>query len=130
MRKCNARNPPIQPPASATWAGDSSYQSARKVAAAGMKNRKESIWENETNAGLRAKKFAEPFLSVRKDERPFPYFATAVKGGRWYYDAARLCKKTGLKLDPKRKIEPFSRYMMRRLGIARLIGICRHLLRK
>ncbi|MFH1427400.1 MAG: hypothetical protein ABIG60_02630 [Patescibacteria group bacterium] len=75
-----------------------------------------SGWDMELKEKERVKKISQPFLSVKKNKPAINYFATAIKKGRWYYDAIKLCQKEGIKINKeKRPIEKFSRYVLRKL---------------
>jgi FkbM family methyltransferase len=86
----------------------------------------EQIRHTETTASVRAKNTVQkPFLSVFKNERPFPYFATAIKKGVWYYDAIQLCKKEGIGIKTNKPIESFRHYVVRKLHAERFIRLAK-----
>ncbi|MFH1822961.1 MAG: hypothetical protein ABH830_04660, partial [Patescibacteria group bacterium] len=82
-----------------------------------------SGWDMELKEKERIKKISQPFLSVKKNKPAINYFATAIKKGRWYYDAVRLCEKEGIKIDKeKRPVENFSDYLFRKIINIPIIG--------
>lgn len=77
----------------------------------------ETGWNMEIDGSKRSINIKEPFLSVYKKVLDYPK-ATAVKKGKWLYDAVKLCEKEGIKIDgTKRKIEGRSRYFLRITGL-------------
>ena len=74
----------------------------------------ESGWDMELKTGSeRIKKINSPLLCVEKPA--IDYFATAIKKGRWYYDAVKLCEKEGIKVNKsKRPIQSFFGYVLRK----------------
>jgi hypothetical protein len=73
----------------------------------------------------------EVFLSVKVSNPAINHFVTAIKRGRWFYDAVALCKKEGIYIDvSKRPVESRRDYIVRR--IARLLpaDILRRILKK
>lgn len=86
----------------------------------------EQIRHTETTASMRAKEAVQkPFLSVYKNELPFPYFATAIKKGVWYYDAIQLCKKEGIEVKTNKPIESFRHYVVRKLHVEHFIRLAK-----
>lgn len=72
----------------------------------------ESGWDMEIKGSKRISNLKTPFLCVYK--KAIDYFCTAIKRGRWYYDAVKLCEKEGIKIDKnKRPIESGKEYFLR-----------------
>lgn len=97
----------------------------------GLLKEGESGWDMEVKGTERSRAITQPFLSVT--DWALPYFRmTAIKKGRWYYDAVQLLKKEGIDVDPtKRPVEPFGEYLWRRLTSVPLVGrTARRIVRK
>lgn len=91
----------------------------------------ESGWDMELGNGQdRSDAVEEPFLSItrsrilqRNNNPAINYFCTAIKKGRWYYDAIKLCDKEGINIDKNmRPIESKKRYYWRKLCYFPIIG--------
>lgn len=75
----------------------------------------ENGWDMERKGSIRSMEVKQPFFSVVKPA--IDYFPkTAIKKGRWYYDAVALCKREGISIaGSNRPIEPFREYLWRKL---------------
>lgn len=75
----------------------------------------ESGWDMESRGSIRSMEIKQPFFGVVKPV--IDYFPkTAIKRGRWYYDAVKLCKKEGISIaESNRPIEPFGEYLWRKI---------------
>ena len=81
----------------------------------------ESGWDMEFKGSERAAKLSATFLCVYISA--IDYFATAIKRGRWYYDAVQLCEREGIKLDlSKRPVETQHEYYFRLVKQTPYIG--------
>jgi hypothetical protein len=76
----------------------------------------ENAWQFEIIGTERSRALEQPFLSVwPKDGAAIDHFATAIKKGRWQWDAVRFLKKEGIEVDRSRRaVEPFWFYLLRR----------------
>lgn len=74
----------------------------------------ESGWDMEFRGTERSRGDYRLFLAAKKP--PLYYFpTTAIKKGRWYYDAVRLCRREGIELDlNKRAVESKSEFYKRK----------------
>jgi hypothetical protein len=83
----------------------------------------ESAWQMEIDGTRRSSKTDELFVSVWQGDYPIDYFATAIKKGRWLYDAVKMCKKERVNADfTKREVESFAHSIIRKLAHMYFIG--------
>ncbi len=76
----------------------------------------ENAWQMEWDGTKRSSVMNELFLSVYKKNPAIDYYATAIKRGKWFYDAIALCKKEGIYVDTsKRKVETRNKYILRKI---------------
>jgi hypothetical protein len=84
----------------------------------------ESAWNFEKNGSKRAHERGMGFYSIKRSlfpliktiRYPINYFCTAVVRGQWQYDAARMCRKAGIRIDSElREIETYQHYIKRRI---------------
>jgi hypothetical protein len=88
----------------------------------------ETGWNMEIDGSKRSADIKEPFLSVYDKALDYPD-ATAVKKGKWLYDAVKLCEKEGIKIDEtKRKVETRIRYFLRISKLPRILNRFKNLL--
>lgn len=82
----------------------------------------ESGWDMELRGSIRSMETKQPFFSTVKPV--IDYFPkTAIKKGRWYYDAVRLCRKEGISIAGSgRSIESFGEYLWRKLTNLPFLG--------
>ncbi len=82
----------------------------------------ESGWDMELNGSIRSAEIKQPFFGVVKPV--IDYFPkTAIKRGRWYYDAVKLCRKEGISIaKSNRPVESFKEYLWRRLTHLSFLG--------
>lgn len=75
----------------------------------------ENAWQFEIIGTERSRSVTVPFLSVwPKDGSAINHFATAIKKGRWQWDAVRFLKKEGVEIDRSRRaVESFGFYLLR-----------------
>lgn len=75
----------------------------------------EGGWDMEIKGSERSKEISRLFLSSTK--MIIPYFkTTAIKKGRWYYDAVKFCRHEGITLDlSKRKVESRREFYRRKI---------------
>jgi hypothetical protein len=74
----------------------------------------ENGWDMELNGSIRSAEIEQPFFSAIKPV--IDYFPkTAIKKGRWYYDAIKLCEREGISIvGSGRPTESFREYLWRR----------------
>jgi hypothetical protein len=83
----------------------------------------ENAWNMEFNGTKRSWEMNETFLSVWQESPAIEYFATAIKKGRWQYDAVKFCEKEGIDVDySKRGIESKSEYIHRKIRSVPVLG--------
>lgn len=82
----------------------------------------ENAWQMELMGSARSNEIGAPFLSVSCADKAMEQYATAIKKGIWFYDAVLLCKREGIKLNLRRPVEPFSRYVLRRIKRLPFLG--------
>lgn len=82
----------------------------------------ENAWQMELDGTQRAHKMNELFLSVWPRDAVILIFATAIKRGRWLYDAIKLCEKEGIAVSPNRPVETFGEYILRKASYLPVIG--------
>lgn len=82
----------------------------------------ENAWQFELDGTKRASMMDELYLSVWPKDVAIHEFATAIKKGRWQYDALQLCKKEGIPVATKRPVEGMGGYVTRRLAYLPLVG--------
>jgi hypothetical protein len=83
----------------------------------------ENAWQMELDGTERSRKIEAPFLCVKQKFAPIDYFCTAIKRGRWFYDAVKLCQAAGINLDlNKRPVESYRNYAIRTLSKKPVIG--------
>ncbi|MFA6006376.1 MAG: hypothetical protein WC764_01465 [Candidatus Paceibacterota bacterium] len=80
-------------------------------------------WKFEFEGSKKTAQYSKKLLSVMQHDSPLPYFATAIKRGRWYYDAVKLCEREGIRLDLTiRPVEPYAAYLRRQIFELPYIG--------
>lgn len=79
---------------------------------------KENAWQFEILGTERSRTYPRPFLSVWKKDGPaINHFATAIKKGRWQWDAVRFLKREGVEVDRSRRaVETFWIFLLRQGG--------------
>jgi len=82
----------------------------------------ENAWQMELDGTKRAAQMDELFLSVWPGDDAMPLFATAIKKGRWQYDALRLCKSEGIPVVSARPREGFIEYITRNASYLPVLG--------
>ncbi|MCK4554484.1 hypothetical protein KAU19_06040 [Candidatus Parcubacteria bacterium] len=90
----------------------------------------ENAWEMELKGTERSRLIDAPFLSVKlsqvlkiNNNPAIDYFATAIKKGKWQYDAVQFLESQGIKIDKtKRKIEPLNKFLLRKICRLPIIG--------
>lgn len=96
----------------------------------------ENAWQFEIIGTERSRVLLEPFLSVwPKDGVAINHFATAIKKGKWQWDAVRFLRREGVEIDrARRAVESFPKYIVRTMGgmpvIGRLVGVMNHRIKK
>jgi hypothetical protein len=78
-------------------------------------------WDMEINGTIRSRTIANPFFCVTKVVLPY-FNKTAIKKGRWFYDAVKLCQKEGVDLNSQRPVEPYQDFIFRRLRSLPILG--------
>jgi len=77
----------------------------------------ENAWQMELDGTKRAAHMNELYVSVYRNSPAIDYYATAIKRGRWFYDAVKMCEREGIMIDKnKRRVETYSRYLGRKFG--------------
>ncbi|MES2314810.1 MAG: hypothetical protein V4524_02650 [Patescibacteria group bacterium] len=82
----------------------------------------ENAWQMELDGTKRAHAMNELFVSVWPGDAVIDIFATAIKRGRWLYDAVQLCHKEGIPVKPVRPVESFNEYVIRKACYLPVIG--------
>lgn len=83
----------------------------------------ESAWAMELEGTKRSASMDRPFLSVPVNDYAINYWATAIKKGRWFYDAIQLCKKEGIPVDTShRPVETYYESIWEKLSRSRYLG--------
>jgi len=83
----------------------------------------ENAWQMELEGTKRSWLLPELFLSVWPKTPVINYLATAIKKGKWQYDAVALCQKEGVAIDlTKRPTETHQQYWIRKLERAPILG--------
>ncbi|MBI3631995.1 MAG: hypothetical protein HY225_00920 [Candidatus Vogelbacteria bacterium] len=82
----------------------------------------ETAWQMEIDGSKRAINIMEPFLSTY--ERPLHcFYSTAIKKGKWFYDAVLFCEREGIAIDKQsRSIETKKDYYLRNISHLPAIG--------
>jgi hypothetical protein len=77
----------------------------------------ENAWQMEWEGTKRSALGSELFLSVYEKNPAISYFSTAIKRGKWFYDAVQLCKKEGIYVDTSRRpVESKKKYLLRKIN--------------
>ena len=83
----------------------------------------ENAWQMELEGTKRSWLSDELFLSVWPGSPAIEYLATAIKRGRWQYDAVMLCSREGVTVDlSHRGMETRRQYLNRRLDRTPILG--------
>ena len=82
----------------------------------------ENAWQMELKGSARSNEIDAPFLSVPSANKAMEQYATAIKKGMWFYDAIALCEREGIKINLRRPVEPFNRYVLRRVKRLPFLG--------
>lgn len=83
----------------------------------------ENAWQMELEGTKRSGLSKELFLSVWPKAPAIEYFATAIKRGKWQYDAILLCQREGISVDSTgRKLETRWQYWYRKLVRIPILG--------
>lgn len=91
----------------------------------------ENAWQMELEGTKRSWLADELFLSVWPGSPAIDYFATAIKRGRWQYDAILFCKQNGVSIDlTHRPAETRWQYFKRKLSRTPVVGWCLKLPRR
>ncbi len=82
----------------------------------------ENAWQMELDGTKRSSQMKELFLSVWPKDPVIKLFATAIKKGRWQYDALSLCKREGVAVISNRLREGLFGYLTRQAAYLPLLG--------
>lgn len=83
----------------------------------------ENAWQMELDGTKRSWLLDELFLSVWPESPAIEYLATAIKKGRWQYDAVSLCHREGVAIDlTHRGAETQWQYFKRKLDRLPVLG--------
>jgi hypothetical protein len=82
----------------------------------------ENAWQMELDGTKRAHGMKELFLSVWPKNTAIHIFITAIKRGRWQYDAIKLCEREGVPVVTKRAKEGYVEYLTRKASYVPVIG--------
>lgn len=82
----------------------------------------ENAWQMELEGTKRSREIKKPFLSVkrspilnRNNNPAIDCLCTAVKKGKWLYNAVKFLEKNGVKIDKnKREVETLGTYILRK----------------
>ena len=82
----------------------------------------ENAWQMELDGTKRSHAMKELFLSVWPTDPAIDIFITAIKRGRWQYDALALCRREGVTVVSNRARENYLEYLTRRACGIPLVG--------